>query len=372
VSYAQKIEGQYTGKWFGEVKGKAPRKLFDTKEEAQVYEAFVRNEGHAPGEAGAGGLTFKQVAEEAIRHGGKSGKWHAGRDKNLQPRIWYVCGIIGDVPVTQVDRKTLMRIVTDLRGRPGLGTHRKKPISSATINRYLGAASAVLGYAQAQDYIIGMPKVPKGPDSQHREETLSEAQEDALCAWLEGQGDPEVSLCVRVFAATGMREGELLKLTPDQINPEGSAIISGEHTQIGVITLKGKQTKTNRARLCFIDPTLARELREMIASGRRPVAAQLLRRFRAATAAMGYHHELVIHSLRHTTASRLLAKGWGLKQVQEYLGHSSINTTMKYAHLAQNTLAEMATTLTPRGVTKGPNKNEIPQPAIKQLADVVG
>jgi integrase len=40
------------------------------------------------------------------------------------------------------------------------------------------------------------------------------------------------------------------------------------------------------------------------------------------------------HCLRHTFASRLVMKGVDLRTVQELMGHKSIVTTMRYAHLA--------------------------------------
>lgn len=40
------------------------------------------------------------------------------------------------------------------------------------------------------------------------------------------------------------------------------------------------------------------------------------------------------HDLRHSCTSLLLANGVPLKQIQEWLGHSDISTTMNiYAHL---------------------------------------
>ena len=45
------------------------------------------------------------------------------------------------------------------------------------------------------------------------------------------------------------------------------------------------------------------------------------------------------HTLRHTFASRLTRSGVDLVTVKELLGHSTINTTMRYAHSNRDTKA---------------------------------
>lgn len=52
------------------------------------------------------------------------------------------------------------------------------------------------------------------------------------------------------------------------------------------------------------------------------------------------------HDLRHTTASMLILKGWQMKEISEWLGHSDIGTTMNiYGHIDMEHKRELGHTL---------------------------
>lgn len=52
------------------------------------------------------------------------------------------------------------------------------------------------------------------------------------------------------------------------------------------------------------------------------------------------------HDLRHSCASALLLKGWQMKEISEWLGHSSINITMDiYSHINMEHKRELGNSL---------------------------
>ncbi len=333
MAYPEKRKGKPTGRWLADfvIKGERFKGAFDTMGEADGFEAYVRAAGVAPpSQRGKSttGTTFREVAEQCKAAGGpRKGKWKAGRDVSIMQRLELVVGRLGALDIAQVGTQELDGLVAYLQRLPGRITG--TTMSNGTINRYLAAASAVLSFASQRGYIVGRPMVPMQEERGERTEVVSEALEDAVLGCLRTHGWLREALCVLVLIETGMRLGELYILAPEQV-------------ENGWIRLHARQTKTQQARAIRLDPELAGELRQMIQAGEVPNECRLLKRFKFAVKACGGSPDLVLHSLRHTRATRLLQGGVDPQITMEMLGWTSFTTMKRYRHVNSQMHVEAA------------------------------
>jgi integrase len=356
MAYAEKRAGKLTGRWVGRVrvKEKEFQATFDRKKDAEGYETYCRLMGEQPPTmASNSGRTFADVAAECRSAGGRRGRWKAGRDVSVAQRLDHVVQVLGHLDIEHVDRAALERLVRDLEKRPGY--QGRKALSGATINRYLHAASSVLSYAEGKGYITRKPELPRQIDARKREEVVSPAQEAALLACLEADGERAVALVVRVLIESGLRVGELYKLRADQI-------------ENGWIGLRGDQTKNDLPRRVYIGEDLGRDLRALLASEGLPNISPLRRKVRAANKKCGHPAELVLHSFRHTRATRIIKATGNMRVAQVLLGHRSIVTTQRYAHVLEEDQLEAAKKVSERFGQSPENGTVVPFAPVKKTA----
>ena len=135
--------------------------------------------------------------------------------------------------------------------------------------------------------------------------------------------DPLVGDMILFAALTGLRRGEMLRLTPESIR--------------GNLLVLGSNTKSGKPRGIPMPPEAARIARRRIPW---QVSPSLLRkRWDAARVAVGLPL-IRWHDLRHTYASWLVQDGVDLYAVSLLLGHSDVRVTQRYAHLAPAHLEE--------------------------------
>jgi site-specific recombinase XerD len=341
MAFAEKRDGKLTGWWCVDAKVKKQRfrGRWDTKAKADGAEAYFKATGLEPPNPDAPapiGRTFREAAEACKVAGGPKGKWLRERDHSAIQRVDWVIDRLGHIELTQVTQELIQaKVVQTLSKLPGRS--KGDMLSGATINRYLAACAAVLTYAAKPErqWITIRPTIPWQEDSEDQIRWYSLEGEKAICAWLIAQGYSIIELCVRVLVLTGMRAGELLSLEVGQLD------IGAAEAWIRLW-----KNKTDHPRSVPIDLKVAAELRAVVVAKALPDDNLLWSCVKRATIAVGQDPKLTVHSLRHTTATRLLRKTGNLKLVKTLLGHASLNTTLKYAHIHDEELLEAADFLT--------------------------
>ncbi|MDP3771092.1 MAG: tyrosine-type recombinase/integrase [bacterium] len=161
---------------------------------------------------------------------------------------------------------------------------------------------------------------------------------------------------LEVLFSTGMRVGELVSLTRDNINLDRDEFsVRGKGGKVRVVFLSPEATQSLRRYLgarADVSPFLF--VRHDRASTKRktqnvkrgtetdqPLTARSVERLVARYArAAGIVKPVHPHTLRHSYATDLLRGGAQLRDVQAMLGHSSITTTQIYTHVTEAHLRE--------------------------------
>lgn len=219
--------------------------------------------------------------------------------------------------------------------------------SDGTINRKLSCLRKAMKVAQDRGGCPVIPKMPKRKEKHGRIRYL-EAQEEALVvSTLRQWGRDHHADAVIVLIDTGLRLGEFLRLAKRDVDMERGLLSvwvnKADFPRSVPMTTRVKAIVQQRMKLAELatDRLFPIEYEQFHRSWNR-VRLHL---------GMDEDEQFVIHTLRHTCASRLVQRGVPLKVVQEWLGHKSITTTMRYAHLSPKDLIAAAGALEDNSMT---------------------
>lgn len=330
--------------------------------QAEIVE-LVRGSGstaHVSALRADGKLTLKVSLDRCLRDPAVWGRMKANAEYARNAKA--LERMLGaDTPLSLIDGAAVSRVVKVMSEEQGL--------AAATVNRHLAVLRRmfnVIMEQREQDATkwtgapLTFPKVKQLKERGAREYYMSPEDEVGIfTAVLKldeevpgPQGGPPRKLDAHryhslfmVLVESGLRLGEALKLSWAQLEMPRSS-------PVGMIKLFTKSAlKTGKRR----SVPMTEACREVLDQCRGIPGGPFsdLNAFRAqhiwkkAKKVAGVTHpDCVIHSLRHTCASRLLGAGVDMMVVKEWLGHSTIVTTQGYLHLATRNLTSAAVNLT--------------------------
>jgi integrase len=302
-----------------------------TKKEAKQVEAMEKqkllDEAKMTPQERAAKMTLQEAIDKVLEE-----RWNNTKDSSRS----YGRGVslikeIGNLPLESIDDGTIAKLVKKLEARK---------VTSATINRYFATLKTVLRHNKQPWDFIKLRKERKG-----RIRVISPAEEQQAVNLLRNTAHgkrrhfySDVADLAEVLVDTGMRLSELLNLTYEDVSFETNLmsiwINKGDRPRSIPMTRRVRRIMEERKKRGKTKPFQLKSY-------------QAENAWRWVRKQMGLQNdaEFILHALRHTTASRLVNKGIDLYVVKEWLGHSTIQVTERYAHLSPSKLAHAATVL---------------------------
>jgi len=205
-----------------------------------------------------------------------------------------------------------------------IGELRKRGNSNATINRKMAALSKLLRKAFKMGDIHSLPEFRRQKEKAGRIRFLEIDEEDRLFAAIRARDEHYHGLCI-FLVDTGARLGEGIGLRWNDIYDNRATFWITKSGKSRTVPLTARAVAAVKAEVGRLDG---------------PFADIDQQRFRwiwnhaKDDVSMGDDPDIVPHVLRHTCASRLVRGGIDIRRVQMWLGHQTLQMTMRYAHLA--------------------------------------
>ena len=302
-----------------------------TKREAKAVEAAERHKilkqsRQTPQERAANTLLLDAIEQTY------EARWRHTKDSQRSyRRACNLAKLIGNIPLKEIDETTVAKLNRKLEC---------KKATPATANRYLACLKTILKQMKQQADFIHLKKERKG-----RIRVLTKDEEQRVIELLRDtdHGErrhyfSEVADLVEVLVDTGMRLSEALNLKYEDIDFETGLISiwfnKGDRPRSVPMTSRVRSVLEGRSAGNLVKPF-------SIKAHQAETAWRWVRK----EMRLNSDREFIIHALRHTCGSRLVNRGIDLYVIKEWLGHSTIQVTERYAHLDPSKLAHAVTVL---------------------------
>ena len=328
--------------WKGERKQKCKRG-FATKREAQEWERMFKLQTSS--DLDMSFEAFTELYINDVKNRLKENTWltkeHIIRTKILP--------YFGKLKISEISTK---EIITWQNEMLAYRDEKKKPYSQTYLKTLHNQLSAIFNHAVRYYELRSNPAAKVGNmGREEHKEMLFWTKEEYKKFSFEMMDKPVSFYAFEMLYWCGIREGELLALTPADFNFDKETVTINKSYQ----RLKGQDVitspKTKKSNRTIKMPQfLCEEMKEYLG-----MIYGLKKKDRIFTVTKSYlHHEMDrgakesgvkrirIHDLRHSHISLLIEMGFSAVSIADRVGHESIDITYRYAHLFPSTQNEMA------------------------------
>ena len=349
-----------TGKWFAKfyytnwqgIKKQKWKRGFATKKEALGFERdFLEKQSANPD------MTFQNLYEIYMEDMVARLKQSTLLTKKAVLQT-HILPFFGSKPINEIKASDVRRWQAKLMSSPNnySQTYLKK------INTEL---NSIINYAKRFYDLNTNPCSKAGTIGKAKAEEMDYWTYDEYIAFREGVKDKSLSyICFEVLYWTGMREGELLALSPVDIDLDNKTIsINRTYQRIeGKDVFTSPKTRKSKRKIPIPD-FLCQELSDYIQSRYMLDADERL--FPVTKSYLS--HEMIrgckntgvkkirIHDIRHSHASLLINQGCDALMLADRLGHEKVSTTLNtYSHLFPHKQQELVHSLESLQATDSP------------------
>ncbi len=226
-----------------------------------------------------------------------------------------------------------------------------KPYSQTYLKTVNNQLSAIMNYAVKHYRLASNPCHAAGSIGKSRAKEMRYWTQEQYELFSKGIQKSAVRLAFDILFYTGIREGELLALTPADIHPDMKIDINKNYAKIKgeELFLIPKTDKSNRTLAIpqFLYDDIQSHISKLYGIERNDrifyfTKSALEKEIKRVAGKVGLD-PIRVHDLRHSHASMLINMGFDIKEISERLGHESVKTTLDtYAHLYPDTDRKLA------------------------------